>query len=48
MSSVIVLGAKGRFGRAAVAAFTDAGWTVTELARAWPETRTTSRRVSQT
>ncbi|WP_299282711.1 NAD(P)H-binding protein [uncultured Tateyamaria sp.] len=37
MESVIVLGAKGRFGRAAVAGFRAAGWRVTELARAWPE-----------
>lgn len=36
MSSVIVLGAKGRFGRAAVTAFRAAGWRVTALARAWP------------
>lgn len=35
MQSVIVLGAKGRFGRAAVAAFKAAGWRVTETARQW-------------
>ncbi len=32
---VIVLGAKGRFGRAAVAAFLAAGWRVRALARDW-------------
>ncbi|WP_299729887.1 NAD(P)H-binding protein [uncultured Tateyamaria sp.] len=36
MGHVIVLGAKGRFGRAAVAAFEAAGWNVTALARSWP------------
>lgn len=36
MSSVIILGARGRFGRAATGAFTDAGWEVTEVARSWP------------
>lgn len=35
MQSVIVLGAKGRFGRAATAAFQAAGWRVTEAARHW-------------
>ena len=35
MSKVIVLGARGRFGRAAVAAFAAAGWEVTALARNW-------------
>lgn len=35
MSKVIVLGAKGRFGRAATAAFADAGWQVLAFARAW-------------
>lgn len=33
MASVIVLGAKGRFGRAAVEAFTRAGWAVTRAGR---------------
>jgi nucleoside-diphosphate-sugar epimerase len=33
--TVVVLGAKGRFGRAAVEAFVDAGWSVTALARSW-------------
>ncbi|WP_147103735.1 NAD(P)H-binding protein [Tateyamaria sp. syn59] len=33
MSSVIVLGAKGRFGRAAVHAFAEAGWRVTRAGR---------------
>ncbi|APX11044.1 NAD(P)H-binding protein [Tateyamaria omphalii] len=33
MSSVIVLGAKGRFGRAAVHAFSEAGWHVTRAGR---------------
>ena len=36
MARVIVLGAKGRFGRAAVVAFKEAGWEVTSVARAWP------------
>jgi nucleoside-diphosphate-sugar epimerase len=36
MASVIVLGAAGRFGRAATIAFREAGWSVTELARSWP------------
>jgi len=35
MGSVIVLGAKGRFGRAVVTAFAAAGWQVTGLARSW-------------
>lgn len=45
MSSVIVLGAKGRFGRAAVAAFEEAGWAVSELARDWPDDIGRTRRV---
>ncbi len=36
MPSVIVLGANGRFGRAAVDAFGQQGWDVTALARSWP------------
>lgn len=35
MSKVIILGAKGRFGRAATTAFLDAGWGVTLFARGW-------------
>lgn len=35
MSKVIVLGAKGRFGRAAVTAFVDSGWEVTAFGRKW-------------
>lgn len=35
MSKVIVLGAKGRFGRAAVTAFAEAGWEVTVFGRKW-------------
>lgn len=35
MTRVIVLGAKGRFGRAAVAAFANAGWSVTAFGRNW-------------
>ena len=46
MASVIVLGAKGRFGRAAVAAFSAAGWEVTALARSWPVTDAPLRAVS--
>lgn len=46
MGSVIVLGAKGRFGRAAVDAFCCAGWHVTELARQWSDTRDDTRRVA--
>lgn len=46
MASVIVLGAKGRFGRAAAAAFAAAGWSVTELARSWPEDGAGTRRVT--
>ena len=34
-SSVIILGAKGRFGRAATQAFLDAGWNVTAFGRNW-------------
>ncbi|MHA1554470.1 MAG: NAD(P)H-binding protein, partial [Alphaproteobacteria bacterium] len=34
-NTVLVLGAKGRFGRAATAAFRDAGWQVRAFARAW-------------
>ena len=34
-SSVIILGAKGRFGRAAQKAFLDAGWDVTAFGRNW-------------
>ena len=37
MKKVIVLGTKGRFGRAACKAFVDAGWQVTALARRWDE-----------
>ncbi|WP_299699015.1 NAD-dependent epimerase/dehydratase family protein [uncultured Tateyamaria sp.] len=33
MASVIILGAKGRFGRAAAQAFAEAGWTVTRAGR---------------
>ncbi|MEL6619407.1 MAG: NAD(P)H-binding protein [Pseudomonadota bacterium] len=36
MPSVIILGATGRFGRAAAIAFADAGWRVTQTARHWP------------
>ena len=36
MKKVVVLGATGRFGRAAVTAFSDAGWEVTGTARHWP------------
>ena len=32
---VIVLGAKGRLGRAAVDAFLDVGWSVSALGRSW-------------
>jgi nucleoside-diphosphate-sugar epimerase len=35
MPNVIILGAKGRFGRAALTAFVEAGWDVTAFARAW-------------
>ncbi len=35
--TVLVLGAKGRFGRAAVAAFREAGWSVRAFARAWDD-----------
>jgi nucleoside-diphosphate-sugar epimerase len=35
MSTVIVLGAKGRFGQAALKAFLAAGWTVRTFARGW-------------
>ena len=35
MGQVIILGAKGRFGRAAAQAFRAAGWDVTEAARNW-------------
>jgi nucleoside-diphosphate-sugar epimerase len=35
MSKVIILGAKGRFGRAALHAFAQAGWQVTALGRNW-------------
>lgn len=38
MASVIVLGAKGRFGRAASHAFTEAGWRVTRAGRDLHET----------
>ncbi len=34
-NKVIILGAKGRFGRAAVDAFLDAGWQVRAFARSW-------------
>lgn len=33
--NVIVLGAKGRFGRAAISAFLEAGWQVRAFARSW-------------
>ena len=33
--NIIILGAKGRFGRAATTAFNDAGWTVRAFARKW-------------
>lgn len=36
MASVVILGAKGRFGRAASAAFAEAGWSVVDVARQWP------------
>lgn len=35
MSKVIILGAKGRFGRAAITAFSQAGWQVTAFGRNW-------------
>lgn len=38
MNEVVVLGAKGRFGRAAVAAFSQAGWTVRAFGRNWSGT----------
>lgn len=46
--SVIVLGAKGRFGRAAVDAFLDAGWRVRAVARSWQGTagRTDAERIT--
>ena len=34
-SNVIIIGAKGRFGRAAISAFGDAGWNVSGFARNW-------------
>lgn len=37
MGKVIILGAKGRFGRAASAAFRAEGWNVTDFARNWSE-----------
>jgi len=37
MTKVIVLGAKGRFGRAAVTAFSQAGWEVTAFGRNWSD-----------
>ena len=37
MEKVLILGATGRFGRAAVTAFLAAGWDVTQTARRWPE-----------
>lgn len=46
MVSVIVLGAKGRFGRNAVTAFEAAGLDVTALARNWPDGASRTRRVS--
>lgn len=39
-SSVIILGAKGRFGRAAVDAFANAGWEVTAFGRNWDSPNT--------
>ena len=38
---VIILGAKGRFGRAAVGAFSAAGWQVRGFARSWNDVPTT-------
>jgi nucleoside-diphosphate-sugar epimerase len=40
VGSVIILGAKGRFGRAAVKAFVDSGWRVTVFARSWADSAT--------
>ncbi|WP_299691047.1 epimerase [uncultured Tateyamaria sp.] len=37
MEKVLILGASGRFGRAAVTAFADPGWAVTQTARRWPQ-----------
>lgn len=37
MGKVIILGAKGRFGRAARSAFAEAGWDVTEFGRNWSD-----------
>lgn len=37
MSSVIILGAKGRFGQAAMTAFQNAGWNVRAFGRAWKQ-----------
>ena len=37
MQKVLILGATGRFGRAAATAFQDAGWHVTQTARRWSE-----------
>lgn len=38
-NSVLILGAKGRFGRAAATAFIDAGWQVKLMARTWASGR---------
>ncbi|WP_299623884.1 NAD(P)H-binding protein [uncultured Tateyamaria sp.] len=46
MPSVIILGAKGRFGRAVATAFKAAGWTVTEQARHWPDADRAAHRVA--
>jgi nucleoside-diphosphate-sugar epimerase len=46
MASVIILGAKGRFGRAAVEAFVAGGWRVTALARSWSGDSTDTPRVT--
>ena len=35
MKKIVILGAKGRFGRATTKAFLDAGWHVTAVARKW-------------
>lgn len=43
--TVIVLGAKGRFGRAASEAFYNAGWRVCTFARNWPVSSTDDRYV---
>ncbi len=40
LPSVTIIGARGRFGRAAVSAFAAAGWRVKAFARTWPQTET--------